>query len=141
MIRYQIQSLKLLAILTLAGLVLTACAQPYRSGATKPTYVAPPPPGAAAGVPSSAAPVPESVRGGGAASTQYRADLEACHAFAQARIAHDRRIESDSSAAFDPNLDGIEVAQLSGRMSEFANRNRRSTLSSDCMRAKGYTQN
>jgi len=103
--------------------------------------VAPPPAGVAKSVPSAAVPVPETAKGGGAASTQYRADLESCYSFAQARIAHDQRIESDSSAAFDAYPSGIGVTELSGRMSEFASRNRRSILSSDCMRAKGYSQN
>jgi hypothetical protein len=135
--------LTVLATLALAGFALTACAQPYRSGTAKPTAVTQPPAGVAPSAVPGAVPVPESAQGGkpDANSAQYRADLESCYNFAQARIAHDQRIESDSSAAFDAYPSGIGVAELSGRMSEFANRNRRSLLYGDCMRAKGYSQN
>ncbi len=139
MTQHQVRSLKVLPILALAGFALVACAQPYRSGAAKPTPVEPPPAGVAPGAASGAVLVPESKDD--EASAQHRADLEACYRFAQARIAHDARIESDSGAAFDAYPSGIGVAELSGRMSEFARRNRRSILYGDCMRDKGYSQN
>ncbi len=105
--------------------------------------MAPPPAGVAPSVPTGAVLVPDNAQRGqsGAASARYRADLESCYSFAQARIAHDERIESDSGAAFDAYPSGIGVAELTGRMSRFARDNRRSFLSSDCMRAKGYSQN
>ncbi len=75
----------------------------------------------------------------GASSAEYRADLEACYEFAQARIAHDQRIETDSSAAFDTFPSGLGVSELSGQMNEFERKNRRSSLYRECMRAKGYS--
>jgi len=72
--------------------------------------------------------------------TQYRADLESCYDFAQARIAEDERTEIDSSAAFDASPSGLGVTELSGRMSEFERKNRRSSLYGECMRAKGYVE-
>ena len=75
-----------------------------------------------------------------ATNAQYRADLESCFDFAQARIAHDERIETDTRAAFDSAPSGFGVSELSGRMSAFERKNRRSSLYCECMRDKGYVE-
>ncbi len=101
--------------------------------------MAPPPAGVDTGSASGAAPAP--ARAPDTDSAQYRADLESCFSFARARIARDERMESDSSAAFDAYPQGLGMGEIRGRMNTFANRNRRSKLYSDCMSAKGYSQN
>lgn len=71
-------------------------------------------------------------------STQYREDLESCHNYALAQIAHDERIETDSGAAFEVFPSGLGVTDLSQQMNQFERKNRRASLYSDCMRDKGY---
>ena len=74
-------------------------------------------------------------------NVEYRADLESCFGFAQARIAHDERIEADTRAAFDATPgSGFGVSELSRRMSAFERRNRRAILYRECMRDKGYVE-
>lgn len=141
MTRSQTRSLKLLALAALAGFVLTACAQPYRTGPKKSTSVPPPPAGVDMSAPSPSGAAPAPARAPDTGSAQYRADLESCFSFARARIARDEQMEADSSAAFDAYPQGLGMGEIRSRMSKFANRNRRSKLNSDCMRAKGYSQN
>jgi hypothetical protein len=74
----------------------------------------------------------------GATTERYRADVDSCYAYAQAQIAHDARIESDSGAAFPDANDGFGLSALRGRMSNFERANRRPVLFSKCMEAKGY---
>ncbi len=131
-------------MLAIAGFALTACAQAYRPSAAQPAPVAAPPTvRAAPSAPSSGVSTLENSQWGkpGATNAQYRADLESCYNFAQAQIAHDERIESDTGAAFDAFPSGIGVAELKGRMSQFERGNRRASLYGECMRAKGYSQN
>lgn len=73
-------------------------------------------------------------------SVEYRADLESCFDFAQARIAHDERIEAETRAAFDSAPGGFGVSELSSRMNAFERKNRRGSLYRECMRDKGYVE-
>lgn len=118
---------------------------PPRTGAAAPVS-APPntPPSATA---PAAAPVSPALPEGGGQWTkpglgneEYRADLESCFRYAQAQIAHDERIESDSGAAFDSSPRGLGVARLKSGMTAFERKNRRTDLYHECMRAKGYVE-
>lgn len=119
------------------------------------TRVPPPAPGVSAAAPIAPAQpqaAPAQGAGGGAlsgpAETQrigpdttspaYRADVDSCYGFARARVAHDRRMERDSTAAFDAFPTGLGLNQLRGSMNEFERKNDRASLFSDCMAAKGY---
>lgn len=74
----------------------------------------------------------------GVSSAAYQGDVEACFTYAQAQIAHDRRIERDSTAAFETFPEGTNLPQLRDRMNEFERGNRRIDLFDDCMESKGY---
>lgn len=139
------------------ALVVAACSTAPRA----PGNDAPPPPetmtpsttappdqiGAPGGSPSAPAdletvpaPEPDVGRWGkpGVSSAAYQADVDTCFAYAQAQIAHDRRIERDSTAAFETFPDGTNLPQLRDRMNEFERGNRRIDLFDDCMESKGY---
>ena len=116
---------------------------------TPPSAPASAAPRAPASAPSGTAPVssvpaaPES--GGqwvkpGLSKAEYRADLESCFRYAQAQIAHDERIETDTGAAFDAAPSGLGVTRLRSGMTAFERKNRRTTLYHECMRAKGYVE-
>lgn len=115
------------------------------------TRVPPPAPGVGGAAPIAPAQpqaAPAQGAGEGTAGTQrikpdttsqaYRADMDSCYSFARARVAHDRRIERDSTAAFDAFPTGLGLNQLRGSMNEFELKNDRASLFSDCMAAKGY---
>ena len=74
------------------------------------------------------------------ADERYRADVESCYSYAQARVDHDARIESDVNAAFQTSARGFGLRELRGRMSNFERTQRRPVLFSDCMVAKGYAR-
>lgn len=76
----------------------------------------------------------------GVTSAAYQADVDACFSYAQAQIAHDRRIERDSTAAFETFPEGTNLPQLRDRMSEFEQGNRRIDLFDECMESKGYAR-
>lgn len=140
------RSLKILFPIALVCLALTACAQrpgPRAGGQTAvPAPPASAPLGATLGTPGEAAlpPGSEPWRDLGVSRTEYRADVESCYAYSQAQIAHDERIEADSGAAFDAFPSGLGMAALSSRMNQFERKNRRGSLYSECMRAKGYSR-
>lgn len=75
-----------------------------------------------------------------ATKEEYRADLESCFRYAEAQIAHDERIETDTGAAFDAAPGGLGVTELRSQMSAFERSNRRASLLRDCMRDKGYVE-
>ncbi|MFQ5773523.1 MAG: hypothetical protein ACE5GS_03300 [Kiloniellaceae bacterium] len=134
---------KALLLASVAGLALGACAPSPRPG---------PPPSPVQAQPEAGAPVPQEegvvLRGPegsewvkpGVTSARYRADVESCYSYAQAQIAHDVRIESDSSAAFETFPSGLGITELRGRMREFERTNRRPILFTNCMVAKGYSR-
>ena len=74
------------------------------------------------------------------ADARYRADVESCYSYAQARVDHDARIESDVNAAFQTSARGFGLRELRGRMSNFERTQRRPVLFSNCMVAKGYAR-
>ncbi len=76
----------------------------------------------------------------GAADTRYQSDVDSCYTFAQARVDHDERIESDVSAAFQTEAGGLGLASLRGRMNNFERSRRRPSLFNSCMVAKGYSR-
>lgn len=128
-------------------LILAACAPASKTGLApagkeSQTLGTAPPPGAEAPEPQPGIILREP--GGtqwvkpGVTDERYRADLEDCYRYAQAQVAHDARIESDSGAAFESFPSGLGWTELRGRMSEFERNQRRSILFSNCMVAKGY---
>jgi hypothetical protein len=76
----------------------------------------------------------------GASDARYRADVDSCYAYAQAQVAHDVRIESDVSAAFQSETGGLGLAELRGRMNNFERTRRVPSLFNSCMVAKGYSR-
>ena len=133
--------------LVAAAILLAACAQrpaprgPETAPLAVPPSAASPQSGPSTVVVPAAAPQgrPQWVKPDGT-SVEYRADLESCFSFAQARIAHDERIETDTRAAFDAAPSGFGVSELSSRMSAFERKNRRASLYRECMRDKGYVE-
>lgn len=129
-----------------AALALAACSAAPETGVTprQPAVAAPAAPGAPAG------PEAEGIEFRGPEGTQwvkpgvtsesYRADIDDCYSYAQAQVAHDVRIESDSRAAFETSPSGLGLTELRGRMDQFERGNRRSILFSNCMVAKGYSR-
>ncbi len=71
---------------------------------------------------------------------RYRADVESCYTYAQARIDHDARIEDDVNAAFQTSARGFGLRELRGRMNNFERTQRRPVLFTNCMAAKGYAR-
>lgn len=134
-----------------AALLLAGC-----STGPRPVKVDAPPPEAATGVQTTvptgsptppaeletAVPAPDRASGRwakpGVSTAAYQADVEACFTYAQAQIAHDRRIEQDSAAAFETFPEGTNLPQLRDRMNEFERGNRRIDLFDECMESKGY---
>lgn len=114
-----------------------------------PRTEAPPPEPVAEAAPAPAAPEGEGIElrapegtewvKPGVTSERYRADVDDCYSYAQAQIARDVRIESDSRAAFEGSPSGLGLNELRGRMSDFERRKRRLSLFNNCMVAKGYT--
>ncbi len=78
--------------------------------------------------------------GSGRTDERYRADVESCYNYAQARVDHDARIESDVNAAFQTSARGFGLSELRGRMSNFERTQRRPVLFTNCMVAKGYAR-
>jgi len=128
------------------ALLLAGCASseaPAPSGSR-----AAPPPSAAAGRDdgSSGLPlsgpieVPETARWSNPNVTteQHRADLESCYGYARGQVRHDERIESDRGALRDDDL-GVGFSELSQSMTQFDLKQRRSSLFTDCMEARGYS--
>ena len=135
-------------MIALAGFALAACAQQPAPRAHDPASLAAPPAGAPTAdaplaAPSGAAlpPGEEPWREVGVTRAQYREDVESCYAYAQGQIAHDERIEVESGAAFEAYPSGLGVTELRGRMDRFERGNRRASLYSECMLAKGYRAN
>jgi hypothetical protein len=69
----------------------------------------------------------------------YQAAVDACYRFAQARIAHDVRMESDAAASLDQYSEGLGLSELRGRMRDYEQSGRRRELFERCMRERGYT--
>ncbi len=78
--------------------------------------------------------------GSGRTDGRYRADVESCYTYAQARIDRDARIEDDVNAAFQSSARGFGLRELRGRMNDFERTQRRPVLFTDCMAAKGYAR-
>ncbi len=78
--------------------------------------------------------------GSGRTDGRYRADVESCYTYAQARIDHDARNEDDVNAAFQTSARGFGLRELRGRMNNFERTQRRPVLFSNCMAAKGYAR-
>ena len=78
--------------------------------------------------------------GSGTMDERYRADVESCYSYAQARVDHDARIENDVNAAFQSSARGFGLSELRGRMSNFERTQRRPVLFTNCMVAKGYAR-
>ena len=76
----------------------------------------------------------------GVSDIRVQDDIDGCYRYAQAQIAHDVRIESDSQAAFDAFPQGLGWTELKNRQRRFERGNRRSILFTDCMIAKGYAK-
>ncbi|MCH8997002.1 MAG: hypothetical protein IID48_01885 [Proteobacteria bacterium] len=74
----------------------------------------------------------------GTASEPYREDADSCYSYARGQVAHDARIESDVSAAFQSEAGGLGLAGLRRRMNNFERTRRVPTLFNRCMVAKGY---
>ncbi len=74
----------------------------------------------------------------GAVDARYQSDVDSCYAYARGQVAHDARIESDVSAAFQSEAGGLGLAALRGRMNNFERTRRVPSLFSSCMAAKGY---
>ena len=75
----------------------------------------------------------------GAPDPRYQSDIDSCYAYAHGQVAHDVRIESDVSAAFQSEAGGLGLAALRGRMNNFERNRRVPSLFSNCMVAKGYS--
>ncbi len=73
-----------------------------------------------------------------ATADRSKPDVETCYDSAQAQIDHDVRIDRDRSAAFDRSDAGLGLSALRQRMSIFEQSQRRRTLFTDCINAKGY---
>jgi len=69
---------------------------------------------------------------------RYQNDIDSCYAYAHGQVAHDVRIESDVSAAFQSEAGGLGLAALRGRMNNFERTRRVPSLFRSCMAAKGY---
>ncbi len=76
----------------------------------------------------------------GAVDARYQSDVDSCYAYARGQVAHDARIESDVSAAFQSEAGGLGLAALRGRMNNFERTRRVPSLLSSCMVAKGYSR-
>ncbi len=76
----------------------------------------------------------------GAVDARYQSDVDSCYAYARGQVAHDARIESDVSAAFQSEAGGLGLAALRGRMNNFERTRRVPSLFSSCMVAKGYSR-
>jgi hypothetical protein len=154
-----------LAAVVLAGVVLTACESLYPSGYAN-GEAAPPPPDS--GLPAASAPPPadaareavpsETVPDSGTADqekvvvtdsegniveeqapdAEYQAAVDACYRFAQGRIAHDIRMESDARASLDQYSEGLGLTELRGRMQDYERTGRLRELFERCMRDRGY---
>lgn len=74
----------------------------------------------------------------GAVDARYQSDVDSCYAYARGQVAHDARIESDVSAAFQSEAGGLGLAALRGRMNNFERTRRVPSLFNSCMAAKGY---
>lgn len=74
-----------------------------------------------------------------APDAKYQAAVDACYRFAQARIAHDVRMESDAAASLDQYSQGLGLSELRGRMQNYEQTGRRRELFERCMRERGYT--
>ncbi|RMD64575.1 MAG: hypothetical protein D6826_02090 [Alphaproteobacteria bacterium] len=73
-------------------------------------------------------------------NTARQADIDACYHYAHAQITRDRRMETDSSAAFDAFPSGLGLGALRQRMSAYEQGNRQASLFEACMESKGYAQ-
>ena len=74
----------------------------------------------------------------GAVDARYQSDVDSCYAYARGQVAHDARIESDVSAAFQSEAGGLGLAALRGRMNNCERTRRVPSLFNSCMAAKGY---
>jgi hypothetical protein len=75
-----------------------------------------------------------------AVDPRYQGDVDSCYAYARGQVAHDARIESDMSAAFQSEAGGLGLAALRGRMNNFERTRRVPSLFNSCMVAKGYSR-
>ncbi len=109
----------------LAGLALSACSGQSKDG------VSPPSP--------AVAPTTEAViwTRSGANKTRTRSLIDNCYAFAQGRIAHDTRIESERSLGFDTSSGGLGLIELRARMNAYERNRRFPLLVRECMKSEG----
>ena len=70
----------------------------------------------------------------------YRADIEDCHAYALAQTRRDAQITDDRNAGIDTLTSESRYSALRQRVDEFDLRNRRGSLMTGCMEAKGYVR-
>ena len=70
----------------------------------------------------------------------YRADIEDCYAYAAAQTRRDAQITDDRNAGIDTLTSGSRYSALRQRVDEFDLRQRRGSLMTGCMEAKGYVR-
>ncbi|HIP78555.1 MAG TPA: hypothetical protein EYH07_08865 [Kiloniellaceae bacterium] len=70
----------------------------------------------------------------------YRADIEDCYAYATAQTRRDAQITDDRNAGIDTLTSGSRYSALRQRVDEFDLRQRRGSLMTGCMEAKGYVR-
>ena len=84
--------------------------------------------------------VPGAWRKPGVSREQKRADMDACHRYAEAQIANDMRIDDDISAARDQiNSYQSRFEGLTRRVDAHYYSKQRSARFEDCMQSKGYS--
>ncbi|WP_422367706.1 hypothetical protein [Pelagibius sp.] len=70
----------------------------------------------------------------------YRADIEDCYAYASAQTRRDAQITDDRNAGIDTLTSQSRYSGLRQRVDEFDLRQRRGSLMTGCMEAKGYVR-